>query len=242
MSQKETADPTDDVQETVTREPNESLVEQLPLGEGIVAGSGAFLLAYLFYHQVVTFLTTFGSASAKGPSGWVVSGWYFFASHNVPVRASGELAAISTLPRLGTSGTNFIGGWPVQLFLLFAPAVLLIGAGYLVASRVDPDELVDLAGSVVAVAIPYLVLSVVAALLMTHTYTNADAIGTIVSSVEPLAEQYSGGEPPANLQVGVDLVDAILFAGVLYPLIFAGIGGVIAKKDLVVDEVSAKLD
>ncbi|SNZ15128.1 hypothetical protein SAMN06269185_2388 [Natronoarchaeum philippinense] len=243
MSQEEAPNTADGTREVVSQQQTESLVDQLPLGEGVVAGSGAFLLAYLFYHQVVTFLTTFGSASSAGPSGWVVSGWYFFASHNVPVQAGGETAAVSVLPRLGTSGTNFfIGGWPVQMLLLFAPAFGLIGAGYLVVSWEDPDELVDLALSVAAVAIPYLVLSVVAAFLMTHTYTNSGAIGTIISNVEPLAQQYSNGQPPSSLNVGVSITNAALFAGIVYPVVFGGLGGIAAKKDLVVDEITARLN
>jgi len=244
MSQEEAPNTTDEVQEAVTREPNESLVDQLPLGEGVVTGSGAFLLAYLFYHQVITFTTTLGNASPQGPSGWIVAGWYFFGSHNVPVEVGGETAAISVLPNLGmgNSGFGVFGGWPIQVLLLFAPALLLIGAGYLVVSWEDPDELVDLATSVVAVAIPYLVLSVVAALVMTHTYTNEQAIAGLLDAITPLGEQYSGGEPPASLNAGVNTVNAALFAGILYPIVFGFIGGVVAKKDLVVDEVSAKLN
>lgn len=231
---REEPNPTENVQDPVRRENQASFVDKLTLPEGTIAGAGAFLLAYLFYRQIVTFTMTVSGPVEEGPAGWIVSGWYFFASHGVSLEASGQAVGLGSLPSNFVSSYSF-GGWFLQVLILFLPVVLLVGAGYLVASWTDPDDLTELAAASVSVALPYLVLSLVAAVLMSHSFTDEAMITSIIQSSEPLMDQFD--DVPGSLEVGVSLTDAVLYAGILYPVVFGLIGGAIAKKNLLFDEL-----
>ena len=238
MSQ-EGPNPTENVQDPVNQQNQASFVNKLPLPEGSVAGAGAFLLSYLFYRQIVTFTTTVSGPMEEGPAGWIVSGWYFFASHGVGLEASGQAIGLSTLPSNFASSFRF-GGWFLQVLILFLPVILLVGAGYLVATWTDPDDLTELVAASVSIALPYLVLSLVAAVLMSHSFTDEPMITSIIESSQPLTEQFD--DVPGSLEVGVSLTDAVLYAGILYPVVFGLVGGALAKTDLLFDELSDALN
>lgn len=236
---REEPNPAESVQEPVARENQAGFADKLRLPEGTIAGGGAFVLAYLFYRQIVTFTMTVSGPVENGPAGWIVSGWYFFASHGVSLEASGEAVGLGGLPSNLSSTFNF-GGWFLQVLILFLPVVLLVGAGYLVASWTDPDDLTELVAASVSVALPYLVLSLVAAVLMSHSFTDEQMIASIVQGSEPLMEQFD--DVPGSLEVGVSLTDAVLYAGILYPVVFGLVGGALAKTELLFDELSDALN
>lgn len=239
MSQ-EGPNPTENVQEPVNQRTEAGFDDKLQLPEGSIAGGGAFVLAYLFYRQIVTFFMTVSGPMEEGPAAWVVSGWYFFASHGVGLEASGETVGLSALPVSSLSSSFSFGGWFLQVLILFLPVGLLVGAGYLVASWTDPDDLTELVAASVSVALPYLVLSLVAAVLMSHSFTDEQMISSVVQSSQPLMEQFD--EAPGSLEVGVSLTDAVIYAGILYPVVFGLVGGALAKTDLLFDEVSDALN
>ncbi|NHN46252.1 hypothetical protein G9464_01380 [Halostella sp. JP-L12] len=240
MSREEPPTPSESVQDPVNRENQASFVDKLRLPEGTITGGGAFVLAYLFYRQIVTFSMTVSGPMEEGPAAWIVSGWYFFASHGVGLEASGEAVGLGTLPVNTLSSSFSFGGWLLQVLILFLPVILLVGAGYLVTSWTDPDDLTELVAASVSVALPYLVLSLVAAVLMSHSFTDEQMITSIIQSSEPLADKFD--EVPGNLEVGVSLADAALYAGVFYPVVFGLVGGAIAKKNLLFDELADALN
>ncbi|PSQ26267.1 hypothetical protein BRD03_10630 [Halobacteriales archaeon QS_9_68_17] len=231
---------TENAQEPVNQRTETGFADKLQLPEGGVAGGGAFVLAYLFYRQIVTFSMTVSGPMEEGPAAWVVSGWYFFASHGVGLEASGETVGLSALPINSLSSSFSFGGWFLQVLILFLPVGLLVGAGYLVASWTDPDDLTELVAASVSVALPYLVLSLVAAVLMSHSFTDERMIASVVQSSQPLMEQLD--EPPGSLEVGVNLIDAVIYAGILYPVVFGLVGGALAETDLLFDELSDALN
>jgi hypothetical protein len=176
----------------------------LPVAAGAVGGVAAFLLGY-----VLTFLTKAGDTSDPlgdlggslggadiAPAGWQVIGWFFFQAHNVGIEASVSV---------GDGGSQQLPS-DIGVVLLLVPVVSLAVAGAIVASQADAGDAV---GGVVAgasVAVGYLVLAVVFALVTPWTVSAAGASAT----------------------VGPTLITAVLLAGVVYPVVFGAVGGAVA--------------
>lgn len=108
---------------------------------------------------------------------------------------------VSTKVQAGPIGprfANFIQGSDANLALLYVfPPVILLVAGFLVAFTLEDSDPVDVVKS---------------AGMVTAGYALAAAAGTVVFRV--------GASGP-------DVVPAILVAGILYPAVFASIGGLL---------------
>ncbi|MFC7194199.1 hypothetical protein ACFQL4_05215 [Halosimplex aquaticum] len=97
---------------------------------------------------------------------------------------------------------------PSGFDLLFVPvAVLLAVAGAVVACRAAKQDLRSAVVQGATVALGYLPLSLVTALVVTETTTGS-----------------------IRAVVGVDFVDAFLLTGLAFPVAFGAIGGVIAQR------------
>ena len=179
-------------------------------GTAAAAGAVAYLVGYL-----VTYVTQQGvveerlrgfNVVAELFGGdpipvWKAVGWLFYNAHLVETRVPGFG---------GPRTVNFIaeteaGSVPV-LYLL--PPVVLLGAGAAVALVAGVDAPDAGTGAGLLVAVGYLPLAVVGALLV--------------------------GYPIGDGQVAPDLVTAVALAGVVYPAVFGaiggGVGGVLADR------------
>ncbi|MFA1612316.1 transporter [Halobellus rubicundus] len=104
----------------------------------------------------------------------------------------------------GSSAVNLVGRgdtFPSWLFLV--PPVLLVLAGALVAVASRSDDLLSGAVGGATAVVAYLPLSVVGAFLFAISVGDTDA--------------------------GPTLVTAILLAGIVYPLVFGGVGGALGS-------------
>jgi len=171
------------------------------LARGGLVGLAAWLLGYL-----VTFLLHAGSVREAFATNVIE----FFAGDPVTWKLIGWLyfnahfVATSVPGLFGSSNTNFLSGAEeVTLLVLYVvPIVVLLAAGAAVARGTsDPTEGAK-AGATVALG--YLVASVVGAFLVRISVGDAVA--------------------------GPALVTAILLSGIVYPLVFGGIGGAAAAS------------
>ena len=168
------------------------------LGRGAVAGPGAWLLGYL-----VTYLLHAGGVRdalatdvleflAGDPVTWKLVGWLYFNAHFVDASVPGPL---------GRSTVNLLSGaeQPALLALYALPPVTLLATGAVTAY--GASETGEGTKSGAAVAVGYLLASLVAAFLVRISVVDAVA--------------------------GPSLVTAVLLAGLVYPLVFGAAGGAV---------------
>lgn len=204
-----------------------SLLDDLPLVEGAVAGAAAFVVGIVatlvldtnvgeetpVFNVTVTsdgeqlqqYTAAFGelgSETTQAPSSFDMATWIYHKAHFGSV--GGEVSNVDLgLFGRGSISVEFLPSPGISLLL---PVVVLAGAGYLLAQRnpaATPKEAARIGASVVAGYGPVAVLS---AFLVTWTVPD---IGT----------------EAATLTVRPSLVTAILLAGVAYPVIFGAAGG-----------------
>lgn len=173
----------------------------LPIVPGAVAGVLSWIVGYVFTYLLVA-------------SDIRESGLNQFAQAFGDGDATYELVgwvffnshlvdAVIDAPFVGSRTANFVGGEDGFSVLLFAiPAVLLVAAGLAVGRSQGVTRANDGAVAGALIVPGYLVLCIVGAVLFRVEVGGAS------------------GEP--------DLLPAILLAGVVYPLVFGAIGGVVA--------------
>lgn len=139
--------------------------------------------------------------------------------------AGGVLGALSSTAPIGTAafGYSALHGWPalydpsvVVLLLGLIPAVILLAAGYSAASQTSgtPGTGFERGTSVV---VGYLAVTVL-------------SIGYFFVRLQSMA---GGAGSSGSLTSGTDFVGLgflVLFTGILFPLLFGGLGGLIAEK------------
>lgn len=194
-------------------------VDATTVATGAVAGAVAFLVGYGITYAIrgSEVLQQFQQGFAGGagttmsqlgidpPSTMSLVGWVFYVGHNSNIEISVSAA--------GQSQTMSVGGsFSADPILMIAPAVLLILAGFAVAyvSDVSPRGYgLSLAGATVTAG--YGVLAIVGVFLFSWSVS------------------VSQGFVSADMTVRPALMTSILLVGLLYPAIFGGIGGTIAK-------------
>ena len=179
-----------------------STAEKLPFGAGAGVGIGTYLLGYL-----VSYVWLSGSIEER------LAGYNFIAElfGGEPIAVWQGIGwmfynAHFVSTRIdgfgGTQSQNFIAGSDGgSIALLYAvPIVLLLAAGLLTARLADAEAPADGAIAGAAVAIGYFPLALAGRFLFS----------------------YQGSAAP-------DLVTAVLLAGLVYPLVFGAIGGVLGS-------------
>ncbi|GAB7012859.1 transporter [Halolamina salina] len=180
----------------------DSAIDKLPVGAGAAAGIGAYLLGYL-----LTYVWQSGSIEER------LSAYNFIAElfGGEPIAVwqgigwlfyNAHFVATRIDGFGGTQSQNFIAGSDGgAITLLYAvPIVLLLAAGLLTARLADADEPGDGAIAGAAVAVGYFPLALIGRFLFS----------------------YQGSAAP-------DLITAVLLAGLVYPLLFGAVGGVLGS-------------
>lgn len=173
---------------------------------GAASGAGAYVLGYL-----LVYLTQRGSVEERLSAfnvvtdllggdpipPWQAVGWLYYNAHFVATR----------LPGIGGPTTrNFIANADdgALTLLYLVPPLLLLGAGYAVATLSDADA-PDVGGVAGALAVAgYLPLAVLGIVLFSY--------GTGDGSIAP------------------DAITAVLLAGVVYPVVFGALGGALGGR------------
>lgn len=138
------------------------------------------------------------------------AGWLFYNAHFVP------LSAGYAGPPLA-SNLLVVAEDPLYLLLFLVPPAALILAGMGV-SRNTLRGMTNVSASL-RLKLPN---SVVRGMSITMGYIPAVVVGALVFSVDPIDER--------AMQLAPELLLSFFVAGLLYPIVFGGLGGWIARK------------
>lgn len=177
-------------------------------GGGIAASAGVGALVAAIGYLLTTLLVrdevreNFGSVPT-----WKGTAWYYYSAHLVELETTGSfggLSATSTVDLIAESGS-------ANADLLYViPPLVLLGGGALLASRLRARDLGE---------------AVVAGAPLAIGYGVVMSLGAIV--VESSDEgSFFGIETSGS--TAPELLPAIVLAGLLYPLVFATAGAVLA--------------
>ncbi|MDS0476411.1 hypothetical protein [Natrinema sp. 1APR25-10V2] len=170
-------------------------------GAGVLAAVVGYLVTYLLVSGEVR--DAFGDDVAT----WKGVAWYFYEAHLVDIQASsqvGSLGGTRTLDLIAQSDSAGAG------LLYVLPPLVLVAAGGLLAVRWNATDL----GEAVIVGAPVAV-----------GYGAVVGLGALVAEASASGSAF-GIE--ATTSTGPELLPAIVLGGVLYPLVFATAGAVLA--------------
>jgi hypothetical protein len=189
-------------------QPSRNRPDATTLATGAVAGLAAFAVGYVLTYawrapavnDSLRGLNFLAElVGAEAIPTWKGVAWLFYGAHGVATR----------FPTLG-GGTELVnmveqsGDGTVALLYVLVPVLLLV-AGGLAARLADADSPGEGAAAGATVVVGYVVLAAVGTVLAAH------AIGDTGSGIAP------------------DPVTGVLLAGVVYPLVFGGVGGALAS-------------
>lgn len=178
------------------------------LSTGAAVGAAAYVVGYVL---TFVFVTIDGVESSQIDS-WKFVGWVFYGGHNADLEATASGAGQSQSETISIFGGELTGDLtstiPEFLYLLL-PVVVLVAAGFLVYGMVGRRlETGTAAGVGASVAVGYLVLAVVGTFLF----------------------EYSQSALGAEVTYGPEMTTSILLVGIVYPVVFGAIGGVVGQS------------
>lgn len=178
---------------------------------GAIVGALAFVASYLLTYVFVAV----DGVDTSGEAAWKIVGLVFYSAHNVEsvFAASGAGSSISQSVNLisnSMSGATNLASTVPAIVYYAAPALVLLVAGFVVVrssgGRSPATGTAAVAGATVAIG--YLVLGVVGR----FAFQSSQSLFGATASVAP------------------DLVTSVLVLGVVYPVVFGAIGGVVAAS------------
>ena len=170
-------------------------------GLGVLAAVLGYLLTYVFAASDVR------AAVGDDVAEWKGVAWYFYNAHLVEIEATGGFAGFG-----GTTTLDFISqSDTARVTLLYAvPPVVLLGIGALLAYQLGARDL----GAAVVFGAPVAI-----------GYALVLGLGAVVSETSAEGE-FFGIE--ASGSMAPELFPAILLGGLLFPLVFATTGAILA--------------
>jgi len=189
---------------------SQSLTDKLPLVEGAAGGAAAYLVGLILTFLLLTLdgEYEFGGSPILDVGTLDQVGWFFYSSHFANIEFSG-----SVFGQTGSSTGNVVSNTATQLpepVFYLVPIVLLVAVSYGVVATLDlwDPSPADCAQAGMTVVVGYLPLAVVGIFLFSA----------------------SGGVEGAEASVGPELATSVLLVGLLFPLLFGAIGGVIYSQ------------
>lgn len=175
---------------------------------GALAGTATWIVGYALTALVVLARiegSELGEISGNVESGGTIDfvGWVFFNSHFVDTVIEAGFLGFG-----GTRSVSYVGGDGFTPLLYVVPVALLVTAGVFVGRS---SGVTDTAEGAVAGA------------LAAPAYLTLSAVGAVVFRVssEALGATFSGRP---------ELVPAIVLAGIVFPVVFGSLGGVVAAN------------
>lgn len=177
---------------TANSQSSESIVDRLPVAEGASFGAAAWFVGFVTFVVLINLVEDFGE-SFEG-DWWQFSGAIFHNAHFVDV--AGEELSMNLLHG---DGLAWLFDWtiPAMGYTLLA-VVILVGAGYALASKLSIDDGPEAAKAGATIAAGYLPLALV---------------GSFVFDMD-------GASP--------ELLTSVLLMGVLFPVVLGAVGGYVA--------------
>ncbi|MCU4926951.1 hypothetical protein OB905_13330 [Halobacteria archaeon AArc-dxtr1] len=226
---------------------DERQVEQqrsLPVKQGAAFGAVAAVATYLA-HLLLTIVATAQASPTPDSDGnpvslvasWEAAGWSYLSTFGVGFGADGETATVGDAPNHAAA----FAAPPISLgtLVLFTVSVgAIVAAGYAIAKYSDPDDSVEAVKAGLTTVPAYLVFAIVIAVVMTHTYEDVLAAGLVDSVAGLDAADYEEGD---TVSFGASTTSAALYAGLLFPAVFAVAGALLTEWRDARDRVLAKV-
>lgn len=190
----------------------------LPLKEGALFGVGGFLLSYLSVFALVQGTISMGGVDTDNLAAtWEIAAWFLLAGLGAEFEIDGETASVFAIFAEDILDLE-VGLLLFQPeFAILIPIVVLIGAGYSLAKYTGAEDSAE-AAQASALAVPgWLLLAVVFSFLSSWESENETTFAIVTS-------------------------DAILFAGILMPAIFAIAGGLLYAWPDPVEQLMEKIE
>jgi predicted membrane channel-forming protein YqfA (hemolysin III family) len=175
-----------------------------------VAGAVAYVVGLILTFLLLTIdgEYEFGDSPVLDAGTLDQVGWFFYSSHFANIEVSGSLFGQSE-----TVTQNVVSESSLQLpdpVFYLVPIVILIAASYVVVASLDLWEPApaDCAQAGTTVVIGYLPLAVVGIFLFSA----------------------SSGVSGADASVGPELATSVLLVGLLFPLLFGAVGGLLSSQ------------
>lgn len=184
--------------------------------ENLATSAGLGAVAFLVGYVITFVLMTIDGVEADDAASWKVAGWVFFGGHNVDLEltlsAGGQSRSETVSVFDEATASNLTSTIPEFLYLL-VPIAVLIGAGFLMYAVVGRSLSTGAAAGVGAtVAIGYVVLSLLGSFLFEYSQSSGS------------------GDFQVSGSLGPELTMAVLLAGIVYPLLFGGLGGIVGRS------------
>ncbi|QZA88334.1 hypothetical protein K0C01_11185 [Salinarchaeum sp. IM2453] len=180
--------------------------EQVPYGAGAIFGVGAYLFSY-----ILIFALVFIGEDELSDDIVDASGWILYNAQFVDIEISSEEEVVDDI--FDDTTINYVTEASVELPSLvyhLVPILVLLSAGFILVTYADIDsEIIGIMSGASIVS-----GTVVLAVLGTFVFE-------ITETVE-LADVDVTYAPP--------LLESIIFVGILFPVIFGAIGGLVATQ------------
>lgn len=190
---------------------SESLAGSVSIGGGLAGGVIAYALGYgviaLTKSDAIESVSgLFGMLSQFGgqidyPAGWKLAGWVFYRAHNVDVLI--DISGSDSPNPVALTESVF---WDPWFFAVPVVALLVAGAAVAYASAARSAVAGAVAGGSLVLGYG---LTVVAGAILTGWSVSVEGVLSFEASAGP------------------DLALAILLAGIVYPVVLGGLGGVL---------------
>ena len=170
-------------------------------GIGVVAAAVGYLATYVVIASEVS------EELSDDLAEWIGVAWYYFNAHLVEIETTGEWGAITA-----SGSVDFIAesGSSNAMALYAIPPIVLLGLGVLFAARADVRSIGEAVAVGAPITIGYAAVMTILALVAETGYEGEFFGASVSGSMSP------------------ELLPAILLAGVLYPLVFATAGAILA--------------
>ncbi|RQG93263.1 hypothetical protein EA462_03465 [Natrarchaeobius halalkaliphilus] len=193
----------------MSQQPLAATERSVSRASSVAASAGVGVLAAVIGY-LVTYVAVAGEVEeAVGDSvaEWKGVAWYYYNAHLVDIDASGEIGSIG-----GSRTVDFIAqsGSTSATLLYVVPPLVLLGVGAMVAYQFDARDLGEAVIAGAPVTIGYAVVMGLGA-VVTEASTEGSFFGVDLSG-----------------SIAPQLVPAIFLGGVLYPLVFATAGAILA--------------
>ncbi|AGB14796.1 hypothetical protein Halru_0144 [Halovivax ruber XH-70] len=198
---------------TTTGDDRESFFDDVPWQQALVIGIGAFVVGFVLLSGLVvaegvlddSVTDETGEVDSQGdePGLLTVLGWVYFGAHFVDLGVDTVFGSMS----FDMFGALMEEAVIPEILWRLVPVVVLIGAGYLLAARVLPATASPEDGAKIGATV-------------TVGYLLTVAIGTQVF-------EFTGDE---GTSASVEFTEALLLAGLLYPILLGAFGGYLAVR------------
>lgn len=200
-------------QRSEAHQSEEPLAEAYPLGEGAFIGVGAYVAGVAVTFLLLMFDSGFRQET-KTMDASLLDGilWSYYQGHLV------ELTVSPTTPGVERQSVNVVSqlGSGTALLVYLVPVVVLFVAGYIVAKKGDAKTRVEGTISGGLVTLGYLPMAALGVFVSRTTVTvQRDTPLAVVAGID--------GQFTATAVPEIDT--AVVFAGVLFPVIFGALGG-----------------